>query len=611
MTLDPSRWLVSLAGFVYDWIITREWTKSLLLLTPVFLGLAAFGAVFWGSRRDPRALSMWYLELGNDEISGWENAFTPGTEDDSAKAESDGGITESTSPLTGGAASMDGNDGESADKAAEQSNTIPRFAEVLFRRVQALQHSERSRFIIGAILAQRGAIQQAESMLSEIAPDNGSGYAPAHAVMAELVAMKFRSNPQKYTAPLLRHLSEGSRWQRMPLNLLIQGAKLCRDLNREADALSFLATAAERNPQANLMLAQYAEEFGNERILKESVTKYESHLVEQLEKDPTDDQSRSLLADFYLRVNRVDQAQQLLFPEQPDFEITDTLRRMQSNFFCIKFMRSIESRDGKSQLNLLFLDQARQLDPNNPKVGECIAMLPRLGVGGVKQELINALQGFLATGTATTTTHAILGEIYLEQNNFPKAEMHLQQAILRDPSNAKCLNNLAYITADMYPDRLSEALEFAQRSVKAAAESKAANPEYFDTLGLILRKMDRYQEAIAAFQTAIQLDRNNLRFHRRIAELYELVGNGDMADVHLAYIKQKQLADETPATQPKQDSSPQVETESPVIELDVTEGDTSESVDEGSVDADKANTPLGAPDATDNDPANAPPDESP
>ncbi len=26
--VDPSRWLISLAGFCYDWIITREWGSA-------------------------------------------------------------------------------------------------------------------------------------------------------------------------------------------------------------------------------------------------------------------------------------------------------------------------------------------------------------------------------------------------------------------------------------------------------------------------------------------------------------------------------------------------------------------------------------------------------
>jgi hypothetical protein len=75
MKLNPSRLLVSWAGFVYDWIITREWKRVVLYLLPaiVFGGLGM--AVTVGSWLDRGLLAQRYLEFGNEQIADWEQGL--------------------------------------------------------------------------------------------------------------------------------------------------------------------------------------------------------------------------------------------------------------------------------------------------------------------------------------------------------------------------------------------------------------------------------------------------------------------------------------------------------------------------------------------------------
>ncbi len=62
--------------------------------------------------------------------------------------------------------------GPTSDGAEAKPKELSRFAEVLFRRVQLLEPNERSQFVIGVTMAQRGATGQARKMLSKIAPDD-------------------------------------------------------------------------------------------------------------------------------------------------------------------------------------------------------------------------------------------------------------------------------------------------------------------------------------------------------------------------------------------------------------------------------------------------------
>lgn len=77
MQWDPTRWLISLAGFIYDWIITREWSRSLLCFLPVFLLVGIVVAAASGNWRDRDRLAQWYLELGDEEIAEWEQSWAP------------------------------------------------------------------------------------------------------------------------------------------------------------------------------------------------------------------------------------------------------------------------------------------------------------------------------------------------------------------------------------------------------------------------------------------------------------------------------------------------------------------------------------------------------
>lgn len=558
MQIDPTRWLVSLAGFVYDWLITREWRSILLSAIPLLLLATVAGLVWYGERLDREELAAWYLELGEQEIGDWEASWAP---DVNGGAES---IVEENQSEQDAAASavVAENDVAAESDKAESDVGVSRFAEVLFRRVQLLSPSDRSQFVIGATLAQRGAYDQARKMLSKIAPEDRSGYAPAHAYLALIYLQQFRSTGDRGLIPALRHHAEiASKWDRAPEEILLAASDMHWADQDAEKSLRMLDQAAERNPKLWVEVVKRARLVGNGRLYEQSRENAERHLIKRIADEPKDDLARVQLAELMVSDQDGLDAAEKLLREGQQIDATPNIMRGLSEVYRLRFKKTVKQDDGVVSANINLLDQALLLDPTNPKVPEEVALLGRFNADVPSEDLVDTLLLFLAEGKATTATHAWLSEAYLIKENYAKALPHLEQLAIRLPKGAQYLNNLAWVLAETKPERIDEALEFAQRAVMASREVGEPNADFYDTLGKVLEKRNEVVEAIAAYESAIQLAPSKIQFHQSVAKLYRAQGNEKMAESHAKVIDairqrqaeqaaKKDAADATSSTEP-------------------------------------------------------------
>jgi tetratricopeptide (TPR) repeat protein len=536
MNLDPSRWLVSFAGLTYDWAITREWKKIIFAMLPMAL-LVALATVAWmGGQLDRSKLVARYLELGDQEISQWEQSWAPGADGATQPDKADGAASSDTSVVTA--------EGDAEGTAGSRGTKLPelklsRFAEVIFRRVQLLEPSTRSQFVVGATLAQRGASDRAIKMLSRVAPDDRAGYAPAHAYLAMLYADLARTSRRPELAPVvLHHASAAAVWERVPVEVLRLASSLSFDIGDSTNGLRMLGKLAEKNPEFNFQLAEVARRLGNNRVKDQALISARSYAEQRLSENPKDEQARVMLAEAYLKEDSSDrfaEAEKLLMV--PFYEQSPVLSRALSDLYCERFRDVLNSSiaSGKRASDISLLDMAMRIDPTNPRVPEMVAALARMGGQRPSQEMVTQLQEFIAEGKATAFTHLWLSEIYLLREDYEKAVPHMQQVLFRMPNMPANLNNLAYVYAERYPDQLEEALKLVQQSI--ALSQKEPNANFFDTLGMVLMKMQRYQEAIAALETAIQLQPMRIDFQERIREAHMALGNDEMASIHAKRIE--------------------------------------------------------------------------
>ncbi len=558
MQIDPSRWLVSLAGFGYDWMITRSWKRILLAMFPVFLPGTVVGLVWLGRQMDREALASHYRELGDQEIAGWEEDW--GATDNSARQQ------ESLPAAGEGGGSEEVAQADSKKKIDGQPVVSP-FAEMLFRRAQVLSPSDHSQFVVGATYAQRGAIAKAKATLSKIAPDDRAGYAPAHAFLAYTYLKEFQREPNRELMPLLKHHAwEATKAPKAPEAVLQAGSDLFWISGERPRSLDMLAQAAKINPENNVMLAKRARVMGNARVAEQAQLDAESYLLAQLGERPSDEPKRLKLARLYLDADKFDQAETIL-REGEKLENSPGIARGLSELYRRRFQKSLKVKDGSFLADLTMLNQAMRLDPTNPMVAEEVAKLARIGGPEASREMIDQLKMFLAEGKATAATHAWLAEAYVVRGEHEKALPHLEQVITRLPKSAKYLNNTAYILAELYPDRLEEALALSKRAVAASTRSDGqAVADYYDTLGFVCLKLDRNIEAIAAFESAVALQPQRIDFHQQAARAYRKQGDESMAKSHeiiIDRIRKTQMESDAAAPAVDDASTDTPSTESP------------------------------------------------
>src|SRR5262249_41409655 len=115
-----------------------------------------------------------------------------------------------------------------------------------------------------------------------------------------------------------------------------------------------------------------------------------------------------------------------------------------------------------------------------------------------------------------TDVHYMLSNVYMEANAIDKAAEQLQMLLKEKPDDPGYNNDLGYIWAD-HDMNLPEAEKMIrkaidedhkQREKEAKKGAKAGQPEdnsaYLDSLGWVLFKLKRYQEAKPLLEKATQ-----------------------------------------------------------------------------------------------------------
>lgn len=561
-SLDPLGWIVSLVGCSIDWLLTRNWVKILFVAVPTFLLTILTGMVWWGGGIDQDTIAEKYELLGRAETSGWEGKLVEHFTSNKQKKEG----TDQRQPASeqaGGQESPSSADAVAQAEQAEQPESQPaevegkrpehmvsQYGELLFRRVQLVRPTDESQFVVGTTLIQRGAIAQGQKILRNIAPDDKVGLPKAHAIMALSYLLQYTKTQDPELVTLLTHHSEASiPWEHTPRDVLY----IAGDINwqkRNVDrALEIFQTAAERFPDLYPFLSQrYAEAKKPEqaKAATESGINYYKGL---LEKDPTDAKTRVMITQLLgSSPEALAEAEELL-RQAPEGTSEDKalVTRTISEIYRVRFVNYLRELKDKKPTDHSLLDKALEIDPQNPLVGEQIAMLLRDKLEPSKK-LQKHLKDLLDSGKASTMTHAIMSEFYLarklkatddgkldEANRLSAESIKELEAVFKaSPMAVKYSNNLAYLY--MESNRLDDALKTARTTLEVLQRSGMQGAEHvdelLDTLGWIYQKMDRSTDAVSAFELALRFNPNRIDSREKLAALYRKLGNDGVAEAH-------------------------------------------------------------------------------
>jgi tetratricopeptide (TPR) repeat protein len=299
-------------------------------------------------------------------------------------------------------------------------------------------------------------------------------------------------------------------------------------------ALDILARACPAYPELQISLANLAAKHGRKQSLERVAKNAKEQIRARMENDTATVEDLTSLANLFLLEQDADKALKVCEmgikrdPEDP------SLRRIQSEAFRLKYLKSLVLDGEKVDVNLAFLDAALKSDPTNPGVSLEVAKLLAAGKD-TPAEMKEVLQKQVASGQATALAHILLADRHIMESNIGEAIPHLEAALRQAPDSPLVLNNLSLALARTNPEvaTMERALAMAKQAVSLAPD----DAEYRDTLGEIQWQTGDKLGALASYEAAVGLEPTRLATRESLVKLYRELGMSEMAETQAAEIE--------------------------------------------------------------------------
>jgi tetratricopeptide (TPR) repeat protein len=126
-------------------------------------------------------------------------------------------------------------------------------------------------------------------------------------------------------------------------------------------------------------------------------------------------------------------------------------------------------------------------------------------------------------------TRLILSNIAVLQNKLPEAEEWIEQVLDEFPDDVGALNDLGYLWADQ-----NERLARAHRMIRQAVEAEPENAAYRDSLGWVLYRLGRHEEAVKEQKKAVDLSKSKDKesdgiMYDHLGDIHAALGQKDEA----------------------------------------------------------------------------------
>ena len=154
---------------------------------------------------------------------------------------------------------------------------------------------------------------------------------------------------------------------------------------------------------------------------------------------------------------------------------------------------------GKPDEALALLRETIMADPANPRpIFELSRILNKVGK---TEEAIAQLKGLIERmpqlENVVRFAHISLSSLYSEQHEFAKAEAELEILLVKDPEDPHINNDLGYLYVDQ-----GKNLEKAEAMIRKAVAEEPDNYAYQDSLGWVLFKRGKFEDAVAPLEKA-------------------------------------------------------------------------------------------------------------
>ncbi len=117
-----------------------------------------------------------------------------------------------------------------------------------------------------------------------------------------------------------------------------------------------------------------------------------------------------------------------------------------------------------------------------------------------------------------------LANVYHEQGDNSRTESYLKQVLEENPDYAPALNYLGYFYAE-----LGIKLEEAERLINRALEKDPGNGHYIDSLGWVLFKMGRNQDALKLIKSSLEALGEHSEVYEHLGDIYQAMNQQELA----------------------------------------------------------------------------------
>jgi tetratricopeptide (TPR) repeat protein len=174
------------------------------------------------------------------------------------------------------------------------------------------------------------------------------------------------------------------------------------------------------------------------------------------------------------------------------------------------------------QLSQKYLLRALDLDPDNPDgnyyMGTILTQFNR------PREAVPYLRTALNKNPGRVDVMSSLANAYDSLQEYERSDSLYRASLKLDPENSTILNNYAY-SLSQREMRLEEALEMAER----ALESEPENGAFLDTVGWIYYKKQEYGKALDYIQKSISVRTGSAEVFEHLGDVYSRLGRTDEA----------------------------------------------------------------------------------
>lgn len=407
---------------------------------------------------------------------------------------------------------------------AMENNDYPK-AKTFFKRLlqlKTLQPQEQFQWAI--ILSKTGEAARAEEIINKLAPENSVGLSIAH----RLKALSISSMPDvnKRLGSLLWHLNN---CENNSPEINLAWAKYHIAIQEPCLAAENIEIAALKNPLLYESLSKLYLSINKKTESDFALQKADNALREHLRITPLDHTARIGWASVNAQLGNHTKAEKILLQGR-SIKTNSKINRALSDFYLFQCDRAMENASGISnQLSLLQL-----ANKSDPSYGAVYARMMKLFVQDAesqenKRKIKEALLQNVTSNSSSPIAHFALSNILLQEGNEREALHHLEQAYRMDRSLVSVANNIAWILAHSENPNLDRALNLASAAVKQAPRDTRCR----DTLGTILMKLGRYEEAATELQLALTGVKDKRTVHSKLATIYTKLKMTELAKIHL------------------------------------------------------------------------------